>query len=603
MTHFDQTQLSGVFDSSCHAVSAVRNLEDETLVRAEGSDGFGGDAPMGSFKGTEQDRLTISLVGNFRLVDPEGNEIRLSEKKGRVLLAMLATARDQRRSREWLKSRLWGRSFDDQASNSLRQCLHSLRKMLGPWCDAVQADYEHVWLSSVEVEIDPGCDTRAVFFEDAPRLDEGGEDWLREERQAFEARIEDDRGAMVDTGVVATPIKPVTFAARPCVLIGNPVVITDDAMADVVAERITNAMATTFRHNGFLETYDLRDMESNQLAGREVESVLCPPVLVETRLSLMARELQITILARVPASGKVVWTSSIGTDWDTAISISSQTLNEFVAGAADSIEAVVMRQAGQARRPTLYAAVHQLFALSRDGLVDSHDMLSQFDGEVFSANAMAWRALATTLLLGERHDPCQEAVSDSMHLLARALDAEPSNAVVLAIAGHVAGFVRRDLNEGRRLLVESRRALPNLAFGWDATAMNAVYSGDLATAREAADIARRLGRYSPYRFYYDASAAIVSTLEGRHEDAILLSEQVLAKRPDFLPVMRHLVASYSLNGQKDRALQVYKRLQKLDPAFGTEEMLSPAYVLPSALSVQVISDGLKKLDLLDYRPA
>ncbi|MEL7259638.1 MAG: winged helix-turn-helix domain-containing protein, partial [Pseudomonadota bacterium] len=269
MTHLDREPLARRWDSSCHAATAVRSLEEETLVRADGSDGFGGDAPMGSFKGTDQERLTLTLVGNFQLCDPEGNEIRLSEKKGRVLLAMLATARDQRRSRDWLKARLWGRSFEDQASNSLRQCLHALRKLLGPWSDTVQADYEHIWLSGVDVELDPGCDSRAVFFEDAPRLDEGGEDWLREERQAFEARVEDDRGAMVDTGAVAVPVKPVNFSTRPCVLIGNPVVIADDAMADVVAERITNAMATTFRHNGFLETYDLRDMESNQLAGRE----------------------------------------------------------------------------------------------------------------------------------------------------------------------------------------------------------------------------------------------------------------------------------------------------------------------------------------------
>ncbi len=603
MTILQQTRQPQSWDSGCHRQAAVRSLEAETLVGVDGSDGFGGDAPMGSFKAKEQDRLTLSLVGNFQLCDPDGREIRISEKKGRVLLAMLATARDRRRSREWLKARLWGRSFEDQASNSLRQSLHALRKLLGPWSDTVQADYEHVWLSGLDVQLDPGCDNRAVFFEDAPRLDEGGEDWLREERQAFDARIEDDRGAMVDTGAVARPVAPVTFETRPCVLIGNPVVIADDNLAEVVAERITNAIATTFRHNGYLETYDLRDMESNQLAGRETESVLCPPVLVETRLSLIARELQITILARVPATGKVVWTSSIGTDWETAISISSQTLDEFVAGAADSIEAVVMRQAGRASRPTLYAAVHQLFALSRDGIVDSRDMLSQFEGEVFSANAQAWRAFANTLLLGERHDPCEDAVKDSMVHLTRALEAEPSNAVVLAIAGHVAGFVRRELGEGRRLLAESRRSLPNLAFGWDATAMNAIYSGDLGTAREAANIARRLGRYSPYRFYYDASAAIVSTLEGRHEDAILIGEQVLAKRPDFLPVMRHLVASYSHKGQNEKALGMYSRLRALDPAYGTDEMLSPAYVLPSALSVSVITDGLRKLELLDCKPA
>lgn len=578
-----------------------RTLDAESLVRAGGGDGFGGDGPMGKITGGDQDRLKLSLVGNFRLADPEGREIRISEKKGRVLLAMLATARDRRRSREWLKVRLWGRSFEDQASNSLRQSLHALRKSIAPWSDALQADYEHVWLTGMDIALDPGSDTRAVFFEDAPRLDEDGEDWLREERTAFEARVEEDRGAMVDPGPAA-PDAPVVFEAAPCILIGSPVVIADDPLAEVVAERITNSVETTFRHNGFVETYDLRDMESNQLAGRATESVLCPPVLVEVRVSLVARELQITILARVPASGKVVWTASIGTDWETAIAISSQTIDEFVMGAVDSIEAVVMRQPGRSTRPTLYAAVHQLFALSREGIVDSSEILAGFDGPHYSANAQAWRSFAIPLLIGERHDPCEESVMRAGELLERALEAEPSNAVVLAIAGHYEGFVRRDLATSRELLAESRRSLPNLAFGWDATAMNAIYSGELDVARKAADIARRLGRYSPYRYYYDSSAAIAATLSGRHDQAIRIGEQVLAKRPDFLPVMRHLVASYALSGATDKAHAMFRRLRQVDPDFGTDAMHAPDYALPASRSVEVINEALKHMELPNTRP-
>ncbi|MEM6579022.1 MAG: tetratricopeptide repeat protein [Pseudomonadota bacterium] len=555
---------------------------------------------MGNITGRTKERLVLSLVGNFLLADPDGGEIRISERKGRVLLAMLATAKDRRRSREWLKSRLWERSFDDQASNSLRQSLHALRKGLEPWSHALQADHEHVWLSDVDVEADPGSDTRAVFFEDAPRLDEGGEDWLREERQAFEARIEDDRGAMVETGI-ARVVASAPQVTRACILVGNPVVIADDNLAEVVAERLTNSIASTFRQNGYLETYDLRDMESNQIAGREVESLLCPPVLVETRVSLLARDLQVTILARVPATGKVVWTSSIGTDWETAVSMASQTLDEFVMGAVDSIEAVVMRQQSLATRPTLYAAVHQLFALPRDGLIDAHDVLERFDHEIYSANAQAWRAFSIILLIGERLEYSQDAVAEAHALLTRALETEPSNAVALAIAGHFTSFVHRDLQEGRKLLAESRRSLPNLAFGWDATAMNAVYADDLHTAREAADVARRLGRYSPYRFYYDASAVIIAALEGRHEDAIAIGEKVLAKRPDFLAVMRHMVASYAMTGRTEQAQSMFVRLRRLDPAYGTDEMLSPSYVLPAARSVELITEGLRRIDLLDFK--
>lgn len=125
--------------------------------------------------------------------------------------------------------------------------------------------------------------------------------------------------------------------------------------------------------------------------------------------------------------------------------------------------------------------------------------------------------------------------------------------------------------------------------------MNAIYSGDADKGAEAAEIACRLGRYSPYKFYYEASAAIAATLQGRHEDAIRIGTRVLAKRP-FQPVMRHLFASHALQGNVDEALAVYRHLRALDPGFGTEEMKR---ALPSARSLELIGEGLRRVGLED----
>lgn len=598
MTLLDRPMRPPVeFSGSLRARNA-RSLDVQCLVKAGGSDGFGGDGPMGKITGGDQDHAVLSLVGNFRLTDPDGRDIRIAEKKGRVLLAMLATAPDQRRSREWLKSRLWGRSFDDQASNSLRQSLYALRRQLGPWSDVLQADYEHVWLNALSVQMDPGSNSRIGFFEDAPRLDEDGEDWLRDERQAFEARVEDDRGAMVDTGH-SVPVAPVTFEAPPCVLIGNPVVVSDDPLAGVVAERITNAMVSTFRQNGFLETYDLRDVETNQLAGRETDSVVRPPILIEVRVSLMAQELQSTVLARVPATGRVVWTSSIGSDRESALAIGSETMMEFVMGAVDTVESLILRQPGLATKPTLYTAVHQLFGMSRDGIKDSADLLTRFVNEQYSANAEAWLAFAAMLRRNELREDQGAALAEAERHVAQAMETDPGNAVVLAIAGHFEGFSNYDLALGAQYLTESRRILPNLAFAWDATAMNAIYSGDIERGARTADMARNLGRYSPYKFYYDASAMIAATLQGRHADAISLGRRVLAKRPEFLAVLRHMFISHIRLGQMDEAMACYRQLRQIDEDFGTERMGHEDYARSSAASLDLIRGGLQEIGLLN----
>ena len=576
------------------------SLERECLVRVGALDGFGGEGPMGKMTGREPERLTLSLVGNFRLSDPDGRNIRVSEKKARVLLAMVATARDRRRSRDWLKSRLWERSFEEQASNSLRQSLHALRKALHPYSDALQADYEHVWLEGVDVEMDPGGDPRAVFFEDAPRLGEEGEDWLREERQAFAARQEDAPRAMVDIGR-SIPVTPVVFEAAPTLLIGSPIVVAEDVRAAAVAERITNMMQETFRANGFVETYDLRDVQTNQLEGRSPDSASHPPVLAEVRISVVGQELQATIVARVPATGRVIWTSSIASDRDAAFSIASETMMEFVMGAVDSIEGLILRNPGLGVKPTLYTAVHQLFALSREGLHDATELLEGFTGPSgYSANAEAWLAFGTMLMRNEIRERREAAVALAGEHVARAMEADPSNAVVLAIAGHYEGFILKDLAAGRHHLSESRRLLPNLAFAWDATAMNAIYSGDLDRGAQAADIARRLGRYSPYRYYYEASAVIAATLQGRHAEAVRIGERVLAKRPQFLPVLRHLFASYAALGDQERARQCFAQIREVEPSFGTPAMYNEDYASAYTSTIKMIEKGLRELGLVGH---
>ncbi|WP_120499076.1 hypothetical protein [Roseovarius sp. EL26] len=574
------------------------NLDETSLVGIDVDDEFGGEVLMGRTSNSDADRPILSLVGNFRFCDPDGRAIRIPSKKARTLLVMLATSRDRRRSREWLRSRLWDRSPEAYASSSLRQALSALRQTLNHHSDVVQADYDYVWLEGVDIHMDPGSDTHIEFFEDAPNLGEAGEDWLREERQAFAARVQDAQSDMMGSEVISA-IAPGNIAALPCILIGNPVVVSDDVRASVIAERIATAIENTFRQNGYVETYDLRDLTSNQVQDRDVNSLSRPPVLVEVRTSLLGEELQVSIVARIPATGKVIWTSSISNDCETATLISSETMMEFVMGAVDSIESLILRQSGRNTKPTLYTAVHQLFGLSRDGIRDARSLLRQLMDETYSANTEAWFGVAAMFMLGEGHGDDDRKLGQANEHIKNAISMSPSNAMVLAIAGHFTSFVHRDHVLASDYLAQSRRLVPNLAFAWDATAMNAIYTGDLNTGASAAEIARNLGRYSPYKFYYDASAAIVATLQEKHEDAIRIGNQVLSRRPDFLPVMRHMFASLVMINNTSAASAMYQRIRELDPEFGTKAMALPSYVLPSERSREVINNGLLKMGLIE----
>lgn len=576
---------------------SIPSQDVASLDLVDTGDGLGGDGAMGRITRNAVPKLTLTLVGNFALSAPDGTTIRISEKKGRVLLAMLATARDMRRSREWLRSRIWSRSFEAQASASLRQSLHALRRALGPHADILQADYDHVWLENVVLNLSQSGRSQRDFFEDAPALGDDYEDWLRQERAALENRFEATARPQITSSIL--PAVAPAPADRPCVVMATPVAISNDPRAAAVAERICNSMAATFRLNGYLDIYDLRDLQTNQLSDISAQSAIHPQLLVEVRVSLIGEELQAAVVARIPSSGKIVWTASLASDRDSAFQISSDTMTEFVMGAVDSIETVVLRQPDYASQATLYTAVHQLFGLSREGIGDASILLNGLANTQRSPIAEAWLGFATVLMLGERLDDKREAmIARAAAHIETAMEAEPSNAVILALAGHFESFVRRDFDLGRSYLDESLRQVPNLAFAWDARAMNAIYQGDVKTGAWAAETARKLGRYSPYRFYYDASAVIAATLEGRHRDAIVLGNRVLAKRPNFLPVMRHMCASHAELGNTADAMDFFRRLRTLDPVFGTPDMASRDYVLPAQASVDIIQGALGRIGLL-----
>lgn len=87
--------------------------------------------------------LKLHLLGRFSLARAD-REIALPGMRSRALLAFLACNAGRPFTREILVGLLWGERFEDQARQSLRQVLSTLRKTLGP--DAIDADRDRVRL-------------------------------------------------------------------------------------------------------------------------------------------------------------------------------------------------------------------------------------------------------------------------------------------------------------------------------------------------------------------------------------------------------------------------------------------------------------------------
>src|SRR3954471_4575812 len=92
-------------------------------------------------------RLRLRLLGRFALtaVNDSSAQMRLSTRKAAALLAYLAMSEEQTAGREELATLLWGSCSEQQARQSLRQALASLRKEIGD-AQAICADANTVRL-------------------------------------------------------------------------------------------------------------------------------------------------------------------------------------------------------------------------------------------------------------------------------------------------------------------------------------------------------------------------------------------------------------------------------------------------------------------------
>src|SRR3989442_2324091 len=75
-------------------------------------------------------RLRIELLGDLQMRSDSGSLVTISAKKSQALLAYLGVKPSQRVSREKIATLLWSSTGPDQARQSLRQTLSTLRKEL-----------------------------------------------------------------------------------------------------------------------------------------------------------------------------------------------------------------------------------------------------------------------------------------------------------------------------------------------------------------------------------------------------------------------------------------------------------------------------------------
>lgn len=533
--------------------------------------------------------MKIELVGSFRLSDEEGTEIVLPGKLSAALIAILATSKHHKRSREVLKAMLWPRSPSEQSAASLRTLLSSLRGRLGSCAQSLDSDNRSVQLRNVTVEEPKGSNQE--FFEDAPSIGEAFEDWLSTER----ARVRQ----------IIRPVDTVggrTSSRRLCIAIYPPEIKSDEKHANHVAIRIINQMR---QHLCLMDMADVLDMSIQDSTGLSTPILVgqrTPEVALLVSLSKAGSFAEVGIRAIEPISKRLLWSASISADQSTTFLFSNDQLDEFVNQAVDSINGAFLRlmetgQVGKGLPPkSMFGAVHQVLGMSVQGQRVARSYFRDKANLERSSIAAAWYAFSLANTLGEAGDR-QHIADEAGAYCRRAVELDPSNALTLALVGHVQSFVLRRFDVGAEFAQMARQIAPTLAIGWDLSAMNALYRGDIGEAVTFSKTAVRLGRFSPYKPFFESSRMISASLNGDHDEAIQIAGRVLDRIPNFLAVERHLSGSLAAMNRHAENRVLLNSIRTRDTRFFSENLDDPDYPLPSPQSIDLIRRGLLLTEL------
>jgi TolB-like protein/Tfp pilus assembly protein PilF len=139
-------------------------------------------------------RAQLDLSGGFRLTAADGQEVAIASRKARGALAILALSPGQTATRARLRSLLWSDRGEQQAGDSLRQLLATLRKeLVEAGLDIIQSHDDTLTLAACDVaRFDEGNAVESHHGELLAGLDVGDnafEEWLAAERRVSAERM------------------------------------------------------------------------------------------------------------------------------------------------------------------------------------------------------------------------------------------------------------------------------------------------------------------------------------------------------------------------------------------------------------------------------
>lgn len=215
------------------------------------------------------------------------------------------------------------------------------------------------------------------------------------------------------------------------------------------------------------------------------------------------------------------------------------------------------------------------------------------------AQAHAYMAWLCVLLVAEARsrDIQPDAALGREHAL-RAIQCDPNDAYVLAVAGHVHSLLHRQPDVGAQLFDRALELNENSAFAWGMSGLTYCYLDKSQEAHERFARALRLSPYDPMIHFWIAGAGLADFLAGHYPEALVWLRKARHVNHRFIAGMRHLVTCLAHAGELEEAKKLGKELLAMSPTFKVST-LATWYPLRPQQNLERYLEGLRRAGLPD----
>jgi DNA-binding SARP family transcriptional activator len=520
--------------------------------------------------------LRICVIGVFRILAPDRQDLTPRGRKARALLAMLALTPTRRRSRSALQDKLWSDRGPEQGAASLRQTLTEIRRAFGDrYRDCLVTDMRGIALDPDRVTVDLDTADLSEFastveapllLEDIDVADEEFEHWLRNQRTGFEQRIALSKPGLAalskQSGII---VHASSAPVRPWIRILPPSATSSESglfLSRLVGDRIAQGLADQWG----IEVRD--DGEGPQGVRLRVDALPVPrEVAVNVALFSADGALQLW-----SGSGAISLENGFISDAPRLLALINQAVDvagQYLNRTGSSPEAcVAFRKA--------FEAVQRMLKIELAEVDHADTLLASAYEEDPRPVYLAWRAYARSIYAGELYDR-PDAIGEADELARHAIEADPHNATVLALTSHVCGFVLRKWEFAHQLAELSVKCNPALSLGHTYLGKAKLELGEHEAGYRETCRGLELSGQAPYRHMLYTAHGLASLATGRFDEALRAAEIVHAMAPIFRPPRRYLVPLYLRLGERDKARDAYAKMSLIEPSFSLKAMREQSY--------------------------